>query len=163
MNTTLFSASIFNFGPLWILAPMLLYLLLLVFSLFPFAQYKFSFAKSKGTLKMFLIIQCIALIGHFYAFATELLPYYAKHFEVVEGNIEDFVAPTNQYNKYESFSIDGVCFGYSPHDISFGYHATILDDGVINETTQNIRIFYVYNPLIDENVIVRIEQLIEAE
>lgn len=91
------------------------------------------------------------------------VPNYAKHFEVVEGNIEDFAAPTNQYNKYESFSIDGDYFGYSPHDISFGYHATILDDGVINETTQNIRIFYVYNPLIDENVIMRIEQLAETE
>lgn len=163
MNTILFSASIFNFRPLWVLAPMLLYILLLVFSLFPFAQCKFQFVKSKRTLKIFLIVQCIALMGHFYAFATELLPYYAKHFEVVEGNVEDFMAPTNKYNKHESFSIDGVCFDYNYYDISFGYHATILDYGIINETTQNIRIFYVHNPFTDDNIIVRIEQLAEIE
>lgn len=163
MNTILFSASIFNFRPLWVLAPTLIYILLLMFSLFPSTQCRFQFTRTKSTFKVFLIIQCMALFGHFYAFATELLPYYAKQYKIVEGNVENFIGPTNPYNRYESFSIDDVCFDYDYYDISFGYHDTTLDCGIINEATQNIRIFYVHNPFTDHNVIVYIERLAETE
>lgn len=66
------------------------------------------------------------LVGHIYAFATQLLPYYMGHYSVVEGNVEEFSAPTNIYNKRETFSVNGVRFEYGYSDISFGYHDTIL-------------------------------------
>lgn len=99
------------------------------------------------------------LVGHIYAFATQLLPYYMGHYSVVEGNVEEFSAPTNIYNKREAFSVNGVWFEYGYSDISFGYHDTIFDHGIISDTSKNIRISYVHNPMTNANVIVCIEQL----
>lgn len=99
------------------------------------------------------------LVGHIYAFATQLLPYYMGHYSVVEGNVEEFSAPTNIYNKREAFSVNGVRFEYGYSDISFGYHDTIFDHGIISDTSKNIRISYVHNPMTNANVIVCIEQL----
>ena len=155
MDSVLFTASIWNFRPLWFLTPTFVYFLLLVASLIP--QSHLTFARIKRKAKTFLLIQCVILIGHFYSFATELLPYYMKNYKIVEGNVESFVPPTNRYNRRESFSVDGVNFEYGYHDISFGYHNTILDSGIINQSTENIRVFYVHNVLNSNNIIVRIE------
>lgn len=159
MNTVLFSANLCNFRPLWVLSPVVVYTFLLVLSFIPSMKCRFQFVKGKETLKVFVTVQCIALIGHVYAFTTELLPYYTHHYQIVEGNVENFEAPTNLYNRHESFWIDGVYFDYNDHEITFGYHNTIFDGGIINEKTQNIRVFYVHNPLNDNNIIVRIDQL----
>lgn len=51
------------------------------------------------------------LVGHVYAFATQLLPYYMGHYSVVEGNVEEFSAPTNIYNKREVLAL--MAFGLS--------------------------------------------------
>ena len=106
-----------------------------------------------------MLFRSIMLVGHIYAFATQLLPYYMGHYSVVEGNVEEFSAPTNIYNKREAFSVNGVWFEYGYSDISFGYHDTIFDHGIISDTSKNIRISYVHNPMTNTNVIVCIEQL----
>lgn len=41
------------------------------------------------------------------------------HYSVVEGDVEEFSAPTNIYNKREAFSVNGVRFEYGYSDISF--------------------------------------------
>lgn len=56
------------------------------------------------------------------------------------ANVEEFSAPTNIYNKRETFSVNGVRFEYGYSDISFGYHDTIFDHGIISDTFKNIRI-----------------------
>lgn len=158
MNAVLFSASLLNFRPVWILCPIILFFLLFGLSYIPAIKDKLYLVRSKRGIKAFFIIQCILLIGHIYAFATELLPYYTGHYNVVEGNVEEFEAPTNAYNKHEAFSVNGVRFEYDYSEISFGYHDTTLDHGIIKADTQNIKISYVYNPLTNANIIVCIEQ-----
>lgn len=159
MNVILFSASLRGFRPVWFLWPTMLFFLLFVFSFIPTIKEELCFVRSVRGLKIFAIIQCIMLVGHVYAFATQLLPYYMGHYSVVEGNVEEFSAPTNIYNKREAFSVNGVRFEYGYSDISFGYHDTIFDHGIVSDTSENIRILYVHNPLTGENVIVCIEQL----
>ena len=159
MNVILFSASLRGFRPVWFLWTTMLFFLLFVFSFLPTIKEELCFVRSVRGLKVFAIIQCIMLVGHIYAFATQLLPYYMGHYSVVEGNVEEFSAPTNIYNKREAFSVNGVRFEYGYSDISFGYHDTIFDHGIVSDTSENIRILYVHNPLTGENVIVCIEQL----
>ena len=159
MNAVLFSASLLNFRPVWILCPIILFFLLFGLSYIPAIKDKLYLVRSKRGIKAFFIIQCILLIGHIYAFATELLPYYTGHYNVVEGDVEEFSVPTNIYNKREAFSVNGVRFEYGYSDISFGYHDTIFDHGIISDTSKNIRISYVHNPMTNANVIVCIEQL----
>ena len=163
MNVVLFSASLCNFRPVWFLWPIMLFFLLLILSFIPAIKEKLYFVRSVRGFKVFAIIQCIMLVGHIYAFATQLLPYYMGHYSVVEGNVGEFSAPTSMYNKREAFSVNGVRFEYGYSDISFGYHDTIFDHGIISDTSENIRISYVHNPLTGENVIVCIEQLIKGE
>ena len=112
MNVVLFSASLRDFRPVWLLWPIMLFFSLLVLSFIPAIKEKLCFVRSVRGLKVFAIIQCIMLVGHIYAFATQLLPYYMGHYSVVEGNVEEFSAPTNIYNKRETFSVNGVRFEY---------------------------------------------------
>ena len=161
MDSVLFTASIWNFRPLWFLAPTFVYFLLALVSLIP--QSRLTFARIKRKAKIFLLIQCVILEGHIYAFATELVPYYMQKCEIVEGNVENFVPPTNRYNRREAFSVDGIDFEYGYNDISFGYHNTVLDSGIINQSTENIRLFYVHNELNSNNIIVRIESTAKTE
>ena len=140
MNVVLFSASLRGFRPVWFLCPTMLLFLLLVLSSIPTKKEKLCFVRSVRGLKIFAIIQYIMLVGHIYAFATELLPYYMGHYSVVEGDVEEFSAPTNTYNRREAFSVNGVRFEYGYSDISFGYHDTIFDHGIISDTSENIRI-----------------------
>lgn len=154
-SIVLFSAHFYHIRPIWIFAPMVLYLLCFLLS-FPLKS-RLGFARSRKTLKLFALVQVLVLSGHIYAFATELLPYYFHHYDVVEGDVDDFVEPTNPYNRGESFSVNGVTFHYNHNEITFGYHDTILDDGVINASTTNIRVTYVHNSLNGENAIMRLE------
>lgn len=105
MNVVLFSASLRDFRPVWLLWPIMLFFSLLVLSFIPAIKEKLCFVRSVRGLKVFAISQCIMLVGHIYAFATQLLPYYMGHYSVVEGNVEEFSAPTNIYNKRETFSV----------------------------------------------------------
>ena len=146
MNVVLFSASLRDFRPVWLLWPIMLFFSMLVLSFIPAIKEKLCFVRSARGLKIFAIIQCIMLVGHIYAFATQLLPYYMGHYSVVEGDVE-------------AFSVNGVRFEYGYSDISFGYHDTIFDHGIISDTSKNIRISYVHNPMTNANVIVCIEQL----
>ena len=150
MDIVLFSASLRDFRPVWCLWPTMLFFLLLVLSFIPTQKEKLCFVWSVRGLKIFAIIQCIMLVGHIYAFTTELLPYYIGYYSITEGDVEEFKAPTNIYNKHEAFSVNGVRFEYGYSDISFGYHDTILDHGIISDTSENIRISYVHNPLTGE-------------
>ena len=140
MNVVLFSASLRDFRPVWFLWPIMLFFSLLMLSFIPAIKEKLCFVRSVRGLKVFAIIQCIMLVGHIYA-------------------VEEFSAPTNIYNKREAFSVNGVWFEYGYSDISFGYHDTIFDHGIISDTSKNIRISYVHNPMTNANVIVCIEQL----
>lgn len=97
------------------------------------------------------------LLGHIYAFVTELVPYYLHHYDIVEGPVENFVEPTDRYNRAESFRVNGITFHYNYNDITFGYHDTILDNGIITAWTANVCIAYVHNPLNGANAIMRIE------
>ncbi len=153
----LFSAHLYRIRPIWIFAPMALYLLCFLLS-FPLKS-RLDFIRSKKTLKFFALVQVLALSGHIYAFATELLPYYFHHYDVVEGKVEDFAGPTNPYNRAESFSVNGVAFQYNHNALTFGYHDTTLDDGVIHADMKNIRVTYVHNPFNDENIILRLESI----
>lgn len=121
MNVVLFSASLRDFRPVWFLWPIMLFFSLLMLSFIPAIKEKLCFVRSVRGLKVFAIIQCIMLVGHIYAFATQLLPYYMGHYSVVEGNVEEFSAPTNIYNKREAFSVNGVWFEYGYSDISFRF------------------------------------------
>ena len=155
-DTVLFSAHFYNIRPVWVFWPIALFIFLLLISLIPGTP--FSFGEMKKGFKIFCCIQCIFLFGHLYAFATELLPYYFGEYTVVEGDVQNYVAPANAYNKAESFRVNGVLFEYNYNDITFGYHDTILDHGVISEDVADIRIFYVHNPLNGNHSIMRIEQ-----
>lgn len=132
MNVVLFSASLRDFRPAWFLWPIMLFFSLLVLSFIPAIKEKLCFVRSVRGLKVFAIIQCIMLVGHIYAFATQLLPYYMGHYSVVEGDVEEFSAPTNIYNKREAFSVNGVRFEYGYSDISFAS----VDKGIHNKTTK---------------------------
>ena len=110
-------------------------------------------------MKYFVALQALFLLGHIYAFATQLLPYYLQQYHVVEGDVMCFSEPASSYNRAESFCVNGVCFHYNYFDISFGYHDTVFDNGVISKNTKNVRITYVYNPLTGENIIMKIEQM----
>lgn len=155
MDAVIFSSSLSNFKPLWVFLPTALFIIFLLVPIAAFPE-KTLLGKARKGIKIFIIIQAIALIGHFYAFATELIPYYFGHTEVVVGDVMNFSPPTNSFNKHESFIVGEVCFDYNYNDITFGYRGGILD-----ENTKNIKVYYVYNALNDENVIVRIEKNIE--
>ena len=72
MNVVLFSASLRDFRPVWLLWPIMLFFSLLVLSFIPAIKEKLCFVRSVRGLKVFAIIQCIMLVGHIYAFATQL-------------------------------------------------------------------------------------------
>ena len=71
MNIVLFSASLRDFRPAWFLWPIMLFFSLLVLSFIPAIKEKLCFVRSVRGLKVFAIIQCIMLVGHIYAFATQ--------------------------------------------------------------------------------------------
>lgn len=72
MNVVLFSASLRDFRPAWFLWPIMLFFSLLVLSFIPAIKEKLCFVRSVRGLKVFAIIQCIMLVGHIYAFATQM-------------------------------------------------------------------------------------------
>lgn len=162
----LFSASLLNFEPIWfepilVLLPTALYVALLLAAIVP--STRLTLAGMRKAFKMFALCQCLFLFGHFGAFVTELIPYYTNNYETVEGDVENFVPPAAQYNPHESFTVNGVQFEYGWYNISFGYRRTVLNGGVINSETRNVRISYVHRCSTGDNIIVRIEQLRETE
>ncbi len=73
----------------------------------------------------------------------------------LEGLTEDFEAPQEGSNHFESFTVNGVKFRYSDYFITKGYHTTSKKGGPIDRNGLMVRIGYTH--IDGENVILKLE------
>ena len=111
MNVILFSASLRGFRPVWFLWTTMLFFLLFVFSFLPTIKEELCFVRSVRGLKIFAIIQCIMLVGHVYAFATQLLPYYMGHYVSLKAMLKSLVRPQTYITSVRHLAL--MAFGLS--------------------------------------------------
>ena len=82
--------------------------------------------------------------------------YNNSNYNIVSGEVTEFIAGGSDYSKVESFYIDNVKFEYSDSNY-YGYNKTKNEGGVITGNGQKLKIGYInYN---GENTIVSIEQM----
>jgi hypothetical protein len=78
---------------------------------------------------------------------------------VIEGKINNYYSSDKTHSDFESWEIDGIEFKNSDYDDSYGYHQSSKLNEIIKGNNQYLRISY-YN-LKDENIILKIEELID--
>lgn len=77
------------------------------------------------------------------------------NYEIVEGEIENFIPMKKEGHSQESFDVDGVTFIYNRSNPKHGYHFPNVDGGYITNNGQYVRITYInYNGY---NIIIRLE------
>jgi energy-coupling factor transporter transmembrane protein EcfT len=76
---------------------------------------------------------------------------------IVEGEVENFMAPRKSPNHFESFSVNGIDFRYSEYVIIDGFNKTSNNGGPIKINGQMVRIGYIKTG--NENVILKLEMI----
>lgn len=78
------------------------------------------------------------------------------HYNIIEGEIENFDPMPFEGHKNESFSVNNVSFYYSDYDESYyGFNQTSSHGGPIQQNAQYVRIAYA--EIDKKNVILKLE------
>ena len=72
-----------------------------------------------------------------------LYHFYTKDYNVVEGYVENFSPRPPNGHRLESFTVNGIKFGYSDDLFHMGYNRSLHNGGVIKGNGQHLRIGYI--------------------
>lgn len=103
-----------------------------------------------------VILFCVFLLGTGRKISYVYNKYNSNDYNIISGEVTEFIAGGFDYSKVESFCIDNVKFEYSDSDYC-GYNKNKNGGGVITGNGQKLKIGYINYK--GENIIVSIEQM----
>jgi hypothetical protein len=121
-----------------------------------FRQVILFFGWSVGVISLVMLIVFLTKIPGILKSERELKSMIKNEtYLTVEGLTEDFEAPQEGSNHFESFIVNGVKFRYSDYLIIKGYHTTSKTGGPIDRNGLMVRIGYTH--VNGENIILKLE------
>ena len=120
-----------------------------------FSQIKKEFSSKKFIIFVLIIVVMISF-ANFYIEVTQLYGLYKTEYKRVEGYIEQLTLHGENYNRYDSFVVDGVALVIYPNN-RIGYNKCKKDGGAITNNGQKVTIEYVFYEGKKENVIMKLE------